>query len=541
MPYSESQIQQAMRAAMQAGDREAVADLRQRLTEAYQASAPQATEGMSGLQRFTAGVGQGAVNIGRHAANLAGGAFGQTDEALAAAKERDRALLATGAGRAGSIVGEMAATAPIGGLAAGGARALGAGLIRGGIAEGAAQGALTADPGSRLRGATEGAAFGAVLPGGAAALRRVTTPLRSTREARQLLQRGVRVTPGEMIPAGRLNQYEQTLQSSGIGGSRLRQVRDRSMTDWQRAVGNEALPGGAVPFKPSVTDPAAMVRGAEKAYGQGYEGALGGYNALEPKIVRTAGGDVPLHTYNGPQGPRGAMVEATGAAYPGKLVKPEARREMRGALESEMSPVNRLRTTGRELQGVRSNIRSMARDTDIPGERALLRGGERKITDALQSQLAPEDFAKLNALDAKYSDFKILQDAVARSRSAPGGFTPFQLESSIGKMTDLGEYARGGGGGMRVLSKAGRKTFEQRVQPTGERQVLTGLLGRAGTPVVATLMVGLTKVPPKVLAGMTGKQRRLAAILRRAGHKNAADLRVAEAAGTAGMIQANQE
>jgi hypothetical protein len=526
----------AATAAKQKGDTEAANYFHQKATEAYQAESPKATEGMSRGEQFRAGIGQGMTDIVRQAGNMVGV---NSDQSMQDAAALDRSLLDTGAGRAGSVVGQIAATAPLGGLAAGGARAAGAGLVRAGLAEGAAQGALTGGPGNRMRGAVEGAALGAVLPGAAAAVKRVANPLRATKEALQLSRRGVRLTPGEINPTGALNQYEQTLQSSGIGGAALRRARERSMKDWQRATGNEALPPGAKPFTHS--SPSGMVTDAERAYGQGYEGAIGGYNALEPRIVRTAGGDVPLHTYQGPHGPSGAMVDATSASYPGRLVKPEARGQMLGALESELSPLDRLRTTGRELQGVRSNIRSMARDSDVAGERALLRGGEKKITEALQSQLSPEDFAKLAALDAKYGDFKILQDAVARSRSSPGGFTPFQLESSIAKMTDLGEYARGGGGGMRELSRAGRKTFEQRVQPTGERQVLTGFLGRLGTPLAATGMVGLTKVPTKALLGQTAKQKALRAALRNVRRTHKGDLQAAQSLGTAALIQNQQE
>lgn len=537
MAYSEQQIQAAMRAAMQAGDQAAVADLRQRLTEAYQASSPSAVEGMGGGQRFLAGVGQGMTNIGRHAANLAGGAFGQSDEALQAAAERDKALLGTGAGRAGSIVGEIAATAPVGGLAAGGARAAGMGLVRAGMAEGAAQGALTAAPGSRLRGATEGAALGAVLPGGAAALRRVATPIRASREARELVRQGVRLTPGELNPTGRLNQWEQALQSSPFGGATIREAREGASRDWQRAAGRAAAPPGAAGAVTS-SDPARMVQQLEGAYGRGYEGAIGGYNALEPRIVRTAGGDIPLHSY--PSAP-GAVEQAAGARLPGRLVTPEMRQKVGGAMQEELGALDRSRTTGRELQGVRSNLRTMARDTDVPGERALLRQGERQFTEALESQIDPQDAALLRALDAKYPNFKIVQDAVARSRSSPGGFTPFQLESSIAKATDLGEYARGGGGPLRTLSRAGRKVFEQRVQPTGERQVVTGLFGRLGTPAIGGGLAAATKVSPKVLIGETGKQRALRAALRKARRTHKGDLQAAQSLGTAALIQNQQE
>jgi hypothetical protein len=107
--------------------------------------------------------------------------------------------------------------------------------------------------------------------------------------------------------------------------------------------------------------------------------------------------------------------------------------------------------------------------------------------------------------------------------------------------TDLGEYARGGGGPLRTLSKAGRKVFEQRSMPTGERQVTLGFLGRAGLPIAAGLSHGLSKVPTKVLVGNTGPQKALAAALRKARRDYASDAQALEALGTAGLIQAYGE
>lgn len=524
----------AAAAASQKGDAEAANYFRQKATEGYQSEVPKATEGMGGFDKFRAGVGQGMVNIGRQAGNVLGM---KSDESLQDAAGLDRALLDTGAGKAGSIVGEIAATAPVGGLAAAGARGVGAGLIRAGMVEGAAQGGLTAGPGERLGGAATGAALGAVLPAGARALQRAGAPLRASREARELLRQGVRLTPGEFQPTGRLNQWEQALQSSPFGGATIREARENAARDWQGAAGRAAAPEGAAGAVTS-RDPTRMLQQVEGQYGKGYEQALGGYNALEPRIVRTQGGDVPLHSYsNAP----GAVEQAAGARLPGRLVTPEMRQKVGGAMQEELGALDRLRTTGRELQGVRSNLRTMARDTDVPGERALLRSGERQFTDAIESQIDPQDAALLKALDTKYPNFKILQDAVARSRSSPGGFTPFQLESSIAKATDLGEYARGGGGPLRTLSRAGRKVFEQRVQPTGERQVVTGLFGRLGTPAIGGGLAAATKVNPKVLAGETAKQRALRTKLRALRRNNKGDLQAAQSLGTAAMIQANQE
>src|SRR5262245_59197658 len=224
--YSPEQIQAAMRAAAAAGDKEALADLRARLTESYAAEAPKATEGMSGVEKFAAGMGQGAVNLGRNVANIAH-LPGFSDEDLAEAKQRDAALLATGAGRAGSIAGEILATAPVGGLTAGagrlaatklggryGSQAL-ARLAATGGGQGAVEGFLTADPGSRASGAAFGAAGGQFLPQLAGAVgRRFTRGVDPNAAAKSLMRQGVDLTPGQMNRGSTMAQFEEV-------GSRL--------------------------------------------------------------------------------------------------------------------------------------------------------------------------------------------------------------------------------------------------------------------------------------------------------------------------------
>jgi hypothetical protein len=533
MAYTPEQIQQAMRRAIQAGDQQAVAEMRGMLQQAYRGEVRPVSEEMGTGARVLAGVGRGMENIGRQAGNIVGL---QDDAGLQRLAETDADLLSTTGGKVGNFIGEVAATAPLGGLAAGGARAAGAGLIRAGMAEGAAQGALTAGPGNRLGGAATGAAFGAVLPGAARAVQRFARPMKATAEASRLVNRGVNLTPGELNPTGKLAQWEQALQSSAVGGAKIQEARAGAMRDFQRAVAQSTGPENMAPLRGR--DVNRLVQEVQDAYGQGYEGAIGGYNQLTPSVVRTAGGNVPL--------PR-AMQQAASATYPGRLITPEMRKQMSGAMVEEVGalPANQF-TTGRGLQGVRSNLRSMARDTDVPGERALLRGGERRITEALESQISPADAAKLRALDSRYGRFKVLQDVTRRGGDQPGGWTPAQLSQSVRAASDLGEYATGGGGRasdeLRRLSQAGRKVFEQRSMPTGERQVTTGLLGRVGTPVVASALNQANKLGAKRLTGKTAAQRKVAALVRRLRRKRyRSDLQAGEALGTATMIEADKE
>jgi hypothetical protein len=156
------------------------------------------TAGMSGGEKFLAGAGQGMANIGRNVASIVG--LGDSKEELREKRRLDQALLDTGAGAAGSFVGEMAALAPLGlagratvagvqgagkalGLSKAAARAgkLGPAATalnrvsmggRGGkgwaglgqaAAQGGAAGYITADPEARSDGALSGAVTGAAL------------------------------------------------------------------------------------------------------------------------------------------------------------------------------------------------------------------------------------------------------------------------------------------------------------------------------------------------------------------------------------------
>ena len=127
----------------------------------------QTTEDMGTDGRFLAGVGKGMADIGHGLGNMVGLV---DDETLADRKTLDASLMSTTAGKVGDFVGEMAATAPLGIIGKGG-KLIGAGKTA--LLEGAAVGGITADPGSRVRGAVQGAATGLALNKSLAAASRV--------------------------------------------------------------------------------------------------------------------------------------------------------------------------------------------------------------------------------------------------------------------------------------------------------------------------------------------------------------------------------
>lgn len=164
------------------------------------------TQDMSGMEKFTAGAGQGFANVLRRGGNL----LGLVDqEEIDTAKRADKELLDTGAGAAGAFAGEMGALAPLG--AVGGAVKGATGLYKGGsllgrslaavapaAAEGAAVGALMADEGERGAGALQGGAFSAGATGALKGLGKLGKGVVSKSQVGRRMEQEL----GEQLPLG---------------------------------------------------------------------------------------------------------------------------------------------------------------------------------------------------------------------------------------------------------------------------------------------------------------------------------------------------
>lgn len=159
-----AQLERALINADRAGDSEAAMALageirRMRLAAPAAQSAPakiDPTEGMSGFSKFAAGAGKAIYDVGRGVGQLAGVV---SEQDVADARKRDEALMNTGAGMAGNIVGNVGMYAPL-------ALVPGANTVAGGALVGAASGALqpTAEGESRLANAAIGGVTGAAVP-----------------------------------------------------------------------------------------------------------------------------------------------------------------------------------------------------------------------------------------------------------------------------------------------------------------------------------------------------------------------------------------
>lgn len=455
---------------------------------------------LSGMEKAVYGFGLGARNIGLNAAEMLG----------LTSPERVREAQAEGApitgrfpGNVGAFAGETAALLPVGMGAGGAATRLGM-VPRGvlaGATEGAVQGAVASGPDDRLSGLAMGAATGGVLPSAKRMAQLLGRGVPMTPNARRLTQRGVELTPGQMNPEGSLAMVEEVLQGVPAIGTRIRQAREQGWAQTQNLIAKEAAPPGYTPQPRN--DANVMFRDLMEAYDDAYEVGKG-YPML-PVIRPDKGPDVPLT--KALQVPRGAVGTDEGRAYAASV------------LTNELSS---LRGLGVKLQSddllnmrsrIRTEIRNLRKMQNAPvGAEGILENAEQKITAALDSQLPSGVKDKIRAIDAKYGNFKIVENALSRAKDRPEGFTPAQFSQAVREGTPSRMGYAAGGGRMRDISKAGADVFQPRQPMTGRQ--LGGLLtvgaatGGAGVlaPVATGLALGAGALP--YLSGGIGKTAR---------------------------------
>lgn len=467
-----------------------------------------------GLDRVLAGTGQGMTNVVRHVGNLLGGIGGTTNADLDKNKSLDAPLLNTTAGKVGNFLGTTAITAPLmmgageGALQAGGllGRLAGTALGKGAI-EGATQGLATADPGQRLQGTVAGGVLGTALPGLGKIGGKLVSGFAKSPEAQTLLNRGVDLTPGLLNPMGQRNASEEAAQSLPFVGAAIARARDNALKGYQRTViGEGAAPGAQV----SGNDIHDMLGSAYNSFQPLYDQVKGFQIVAKggsPVIMKTAGGDVPLDK---------AFQQAV--TDKGVMATPAERGVVKGFLQNE---AGRFNGTSDSLLAMRSNIRTQIRQLRLDGKTPqadLLKNAEDGITQVLNSQLPKDAQTALQTADSKYGTYKILEDAVARSKDRSSGMTATNLSEAVRSATPQGVYAKGGGGPLRDLASAGKQVFDVRSPPTGARveTMLPAAAAAYSHPVIAAPMalarLGLTLTRPgrMLAAGQAPIQKAIA-------------------------------
>lgn len=416
------------------------------------------TEGMGAGEKFLAGAGQGMTRVARSVANLVGV---DNDREMANAEERDAPLLESGAGAGGALTGEIAATLPAGGVAAGGralaARALprAAAALKGTTTarvlspavEGAAVAAAVADPEDR----GEMAAFGAGLGGAfGAAGKLIGSAVRGaqsnmfglTDEAKELMARTGKFVPlSHALKPGLGKQFYEAFLANlpGVGG-KIRQQYDDALEDLRRYAGEQAHP----PRANLVISPKDDVRTVFGKLEDYWKTAFDDIGKLKIRLFTGAGG---RRAWAVPD----EVTEALKRESNGHFVPPPAGTEVTGEvlvnlrraaqeLVDDIGPDSVLKSgTRKELEGFIGQIDDTFKQNLDPTGKGRGRSAEifREYTEKLPYYRTFQDLQSAGikaASDAEFLPKQLAETAARRAgRSSLRGGAPDSLQE-VGRL-----------------------------------------------------------------------------------------------------------
>ena len=312
--------------------------------------------------------------------------------------------------------------------------------------------------------------------------------------ARRLTKEGVELSPGQIAPNSTWAMVEEAMMNIPFIRPKVIAARQRGWQQTQELIGKEAAPPGYTP--PSRADVRDTYNDLKEAYKTAYN-QFKDY-PLRPVLMRVQGNDVPLSQAM-------AIPRQTAA-------DPKSRQYVQNFINNELGRVKGRQLTSGDLLEIRSNIRSKLRDmTDndnFPDAESLLRNAEKKATEILESQLAPDVMAALREVDAKYGNFKVLEDAIVRSKDRPEAFTPAQFSMAVKESAGgKGQYASGGGR-MRNIAAESVDVFSPRIPMTGAQQP-SQLVGYAAALPARLIYGDQGRKLGKVLAGQTEIQKQI--------------------------------
>lgn len=440
-----------------------------------------ATAGMSGLDKFRAGMGKAFTDTGRGLEQLAvegaravlPGAAGdfllgnKADELRAQQDEiarRDAPLMQTGAGLAGNVAGHVAEVMVPGGvtaraasmprLAAAGRALMNPSTYRAAGAVGAAQGAAlpvgTED--SRLRNVATGAALGMTGNAAANTLARVARPVGSTlsaagqRAVRTLEDAGVPLDAAQRSGNALLGRLKSGLTDNPYTAGPQLAALERQQTGFNRAA-LRTIGADADTATPDV------MAAARSRIGQMFDQAA------------DTAGTIPL----GADDLRSIVA-----------IRDEAGRVLNdGRIGAQVSNIlSKIDDAGhldaRTYQQIRGELDLLAGQRDVSPYAVRLR---RALDDALAGA-SPEAAMILRQARPMWGNLMRIEDAVARN--ADGNIAPGALFNSYGKKATRGQSVYGRGSQDLVqLARAGKQLLPDRLPNSGTAARIAGQLAPA--------------------------------------------------------------
>jgi hypothetical protein len=313
-------------------------------------------------------------------------------------------------------------------------------------------------------------------------LRDVVNPPEPIPEARYLRDRGVQLTGGLNDPNSAYGHIEIASQSRGIVGPGIRNQRQRALGQAMDLAFEEARPPGIPEAIGARGTPNDKYTRLKALWDREFDAVRARDEVIQPAIIRgEEGRSLPQ------------LMEdiVSDAASPEAAVWDEASRvQAKRFLDTQMSRLfGRRAEAGAKDEAGRVPLGDMletlsdvrkARRTAQQREKwdlvDIYSRAEDAIEEAVSSQASPETSKRLRELFGGYRNFKIVEDAVLRMRDAPGGISPAKLEQAVASTVGRGsEYAKGGGGALRDLSKSVRTVFDESGSPPTGARVLADI------------------------------------------------------------------
>lgn len=433
------------------------------------------------------------------------------------------------------MTGNVATSLMVPGATAAPSAGLMANLLRAGgmgAAYNLAQPVTNAQPGGDENYATEkakqgiaGAVVGGVAAPVVAGAARVVSPMVGAAQ-KTLMDSGVTLTPGDIMGGG-LKRLEDAATSWPFVGDLIRNAKNRTLTDLQRATYARALDPIGVDASKLPTGPEGILA---------VKSALGdAYDKLLPKL------SFDVQTIQPKLDQLRQMANA-----PGGLPAQEAA-QFNAILDRNLGQLSSGKADGQTFQAITSDL----------GKEAKAFGGatdtyQQKLGTALQQAQAvfregltasnPEYAAQLGAINKGYANYATIRRAGQMAGAdSPKGFSPAQLAAAVrGQDQSVGNGATATGQAlMQDLSSAAREVLPSSVADSGTPfrhavgALAGGAVGHSYLPEsVAHLMipaaagVGLASLPytklgqaamQKILAERPESAQMIAQLLRRGG------------------------
>jgi hypothetical protein len=365
------------------------------------------TDGMSGPQKFFAGMGKGMTDLARGGGQI----LGLVDESdIDASKQRDAALMETGAGFAGNLAGTVAGSAPMA-MIPGVNSYLGATLL--GTATGAMQPVGSGD--SRLQNTVVGGMAGAGGQGLANALFRMLSP-QTSKAVTNLMDQDVTPTPGRIL-GGTYQRLEDAAESIPFVGQGIKDAKTRAIEQFNTAVINRSLG----PIGGSVTGAGHQaIRQADDLLSKAYDDAL----ALVPVVQVDNQFDAAMQR----------------VLTDGRTLTPAHAKQLENILDDRIyGRINNATLAGSEAKSIESEIKSIARNYVASAD-----GDQRRLGQLLNETAAelrqmvgrqdPRAGELLKKADLSAAMLMRVDNAAAKQGAADGVFSPSQLGGAIRNM-----------------------------------------------------------------------------------------------------------